>query len=156
MSTASSPTDHQASAWFSTYPNFTYDPSTSLPSNFTRLAVAKRWGLKLKHKRWIACQTVLFDALYGTDVTKLDKWQDLCREVGITDVPGNIKKCKKVLGSPRVLVNLANLIEHRLSGEEVIRFRNYDEFWKYTSKGRKFPLQAAKEDGFIKILLRKV
>ncbi|KAH7088221.1 hypothetical protein FB567DRAFT_627973 [Paraphoma chrysanthemicola] len=152
MSTTSNPTTHQASAWFSSYPNFTYDPSTSLPSNFTRLATAKRWGPKLKYKRWIACQTVLFDALYGTDVTKLDKWQDLCREVGITDVPGSIKKCKKSASAGQS--SQSNRASS--SGEAVIRFRNYDEFWKYTSKGRKFPLQAAKEDGFIKILLRKV
>jgi hypothetical protein len=61
-----------------------------------------------------------------------------------------------VLGSRKVLVNLVNLIEHRLSGAAVIRFRNYDAFWKYTSEGRKFPLQEAKDDGFIGVLLRKL
>jgi hypothetical protein len=34
-----------------------------------------------------------------------------------------------------VLVNLVNLIDYRLTGTEVRRFANYDEFWKYTSKG---------------------
>ena len=55
-----------------------------------------------------------------------------------------------------MLVNLVNLIDHRLSGVKVIRFRNYNQFWAYTSKGRKFPLSAAKKDGFIKILLRQL
>jgi hypothetical protein len=41
-------------------------------------------------------------------------------------------------------------------GAEVKRFPNYDAFWKYTSKGRKFPLDAAKKDGFINTLLRKL
>jgi hypothetical protein len=41
-------------------------------------------------------------------------------------------------------------------GAEVKRFPNYDAFWKYTSKGRNFPLDAAKKDGFINTLLRKL
>jgi hypothetical protein len=55
-----------------------------------------------------------------------------------------------------VLVNLVNLIDHRLSGVEVIRFRNYDAFWKYTKNDSTFPLHEAKQDGFIKVLLRKL
>jgi hypothetical protein len=49
-----------------------------------------------------------------------------------------------------------NLLDHRLSGAAVIRFPNYDAFWKYTTNGRRFPLKEAKEDGFIKALLRKL
>ena len=62
----------------------------------------------------------------------------------------------KVLGSRNVLVNLVNLIDHRLIGVPVIRFKNLDEFWNYTNQGRKFPLELAKEEGFIKALLRKL
>lgn len=63
---------------------------------------------------------------------------------------------QQVLGNRTVLVNLVNLIDHRLIGTPVIRFKNYDEFWKYTSQGRKFPLEEAKEEGFISALLRKL
>ena len=53
-----------------------------------------------------------------------------------------------------MLVNLVNLIDHRLNGEEVIRFKSYAAFVKYTSNGKTFPRQRAKEEGFIKALLR--
>jgi hypothetical protein len=55
-----------------------------------------------------------------------------------------------------VLVNLVNLIDHRLIGEKVIRFKNYNAFVAYTSNGRTFPREAAKEEGFMKALLRKL
>jgi hypothetical protein len=55
-----------------------------------------------------------------------------------------------------VLVNLVNLIDHRETGAKVIRFQDYEAFWKYTKKGCMFPLREAKEDGFIRALLRKL
>jgi hypothetical protein len=61
-----------------------------------------------------------------------------------------------VLGSRNVLVNLVNLIDHRNIGVEVIRFRNYYKFREYTWPDNVFPLKRAKEDGFIKALLRKL
>ena len=66
------------------------------------------------------------------------------------------KVSAQILGNPKVLVNLVNLIDHRLIGVPVIRFRNYNEFWTYTKEGRIFPLHRAKEEGFIKALLRKL
>lgn len=54
------------------------------------------------------------------------------------------------------MVNLVNLIDHRLSGEPVIRFRNYREFRAYTIDDRIYPLRAAKEEGFIRALLRRL
>lgn len=53
-------------------------------------------------------------------------------------------------------VNLVNLIDHRNIGVAVIRFRNHKEFKKYTENGRVFPKKKAKEEGFIKALLRKL
>jgi hypothetical protein len=82
--------------WFTQFPEFTYDHSAGVQSNFYRLAKARQWGAILKGKHWAACQTSLFDSLYGTDTTKLEIWQDLCREVHIRKPPGSIKQCKKV------------------------------------------------------------
>jgi hypothetical protein len=84
--------------WFSAFINFTYDPSSGLRSNFDRLATQRGWGRKLKQKRWTECQTTCFTALYGGDAdkNKLEKWQDLCREVHIADPPNSISGCKKV------------------------------------------------------------
>jgi hypothetical protein len=67
-----------------------------------------------------------------------------------------IKILCQALGSREVLVNLVNLIDHRLSGVPVIRFKNYRAFHKYTIEGRIYSLKSAKNEGFIKALLRKL
>jgi hypothetical protein len=60
------------------------------------------------------------------------------------------------LGARKLRINLVNLIDHRMSGVPVRRFASQNEFRAYTLDGRTYPLQAAKEDGFIKALLRDV
>jgi hypothetical protein len=85
-----------AATWFSSFNNFVYDPNAHLKSNFSRLATARKWGNKLRCARWVDCQISLFDTLYGTDTTKLEIWQDLCREVRIAEPPNSITGCKKV------------------------------------------------------------
>ncbi|KAF1932868.1 uncharacterized protein M421DRAFT_416470 [Didymella exigua CBS 183.55] len=144
--------------WFNQFAGFTYDPTSGLRSNFDRLAAQRQWGHKLKNTRWVQCQISEFGRLYGNDddVSKLEKWQELCREVHVQEVPSSITQCKKVLGGRNMLVNLVNLIDHRLVGEKVIRFKSYKAFVEYTSDGRKFPLRKAKEEGFIRALLRKL
>ena len=86
------------SDWFSGFANFPYDPNSGLRSNFDQLATQRKWGKKLKGKRWAECQTACFSALYGGDADQgnLEKWQDLCREVHILSPPGCIKDCKQV------------------------------------------------------------
>lgn len=37
-----------------------------------------------------------FDNRYGTDFTKLEKWQMLCVDVGVEPVPPSKTKCRKV------------------------------------------------------------
>jgi hypothetical protein len=86
------------SDWFSAFTNFVYDPRSGLKKNFDRLAAQRGWGQKLKNKHWTECQNNCFTSLYGGDADKykLEKWQDLCREVHITDPPQSITGCKKV------------------------------------------------------------
>lgn len=38
-----------------------------------------------------------FTSHYGADVSKLEKWQDVCRDCGVHPVPASIKQCKKVI-----------------------------------------------------------
>lgn len=47
-----------------------------------------------------------------------------------------------------------NLIDHRNMGVPVIRFKSYAAFRKYTTDGRIFSKEKAKEEGFIRALLR--
>jgi hypothetical protein len=96
MTSAGSPSS--APEWFSNFANFAYDPTSGVKSNFDRLAAHRKWGHKLKQKRWTECQTICFNALYGgdADINKLEKWQALCHEVGITNPPSSIGDCRKV------------------------------------------------------------
>jgi hypothetical protein len=83
-------------SWFTQFHGFTYDPPAGVRSNFRRLAEARRWGDALRKKRWAECQVTQFGNLWGTDTTKLETWQALCREVYIKNPPESIKGCKKV------------------------------------------------------------
>jgi hypothetical protein len=49
-----------------------------------------------------------------------------------------------------------NLIDHRSIGVAVIRFKSYRAFHAYTVDGCIYPRGAAKKEGFIKALLRKL
>ena len=166
-------TPNQGGAWFQQFENFVHDPTVGIRSNFERLAAQRSWGNRLKQRRWAECQEEEFGYAYGTNTTKLEIWQRLCREVHISDPPDSITQCRQVrrvasdaksaanrdevLGSRNVLVNLINLIDHRNIGVEVIRFKSYSKFRAYTTlPGNMFPLKKAKEDGFIRALLRKL
>ena len=61
----------------------------------------------------------------------------------------------QALGSPKVMVNLVNLIDHRRRGTPLLRFKSIDAFRAYTAQNI-FPKKAAKKDGFLRALLRHV
>lgn len=108
--------------WFSLYTDFAYDPTAGLKSNFDRLAVQRKWGHRLKARRWSECQTTMFASLYGyeTEVSKLERWQDLCREVLINDPPNSISGCRKVWQIPLLLEFL--VLIHRFRFWAIVRF----------------------------------
>ncbi|KAL6711225.1 hypothetical protein ACN47E_005756 [Coniothyrium glycines] len=156
---APQPSTAEAISWFSSFPPFEYNTAQTLQQNFARLSASRHWGKELNRKRWIQCQTAVFGALFGrdADVGRLERWQDLCREVGVENVPGSIGKCKAALRASNVLINLVNLIDHRMMGDAVplVRFTSYKAWREYT-KGNMYPRKAAKEEGFIRALLRKL
>lgn len=54
-------------------------------------------------------------------------------------------------------VNLYNLLDHRRDPNvKIRRFKSHVEFCMYTCKGKMFPRECAKQDGFIKVLLKKM
>jgi hypothetical protein len=81
---------------FTQYEGFAEDPLAGFIANFDRLAINERWSKNQKKKH--RAEAVEFEMArhYGTDMSKLEKWQDLCCEVGIEDTPPSITKCKKV------------------------------------------------------------
>jgi hypothetical protein len=56
-----------------------------------------------------------------------------------------------------VLVNLYNVIDHRRNPDvKILRFKSYGEFVRYTRAGHLFPRKCAKQDKFIRVLLKKI
>jgi hypothetical protein len=150
-------------------------PKDNFNSLFNRLAIKEGWSQSQRKKRRHEAIAGEVDAIYGTDTTKLAKWQELCRDVQIEPVPGSIKKCKKVCehvqgksgllltssqALSKVYVNLVNLIDHRRNRNvQLILFPNYQAFRNWTLGGktrweRIFPKRLAKQEGFIKALLK--
>ncbi|KAJ8110608.1 hypothetical protein OPT61_g6590 [Boeremia exigua] len=135
----------------------TAGPNDNFNSLFNRLAIKENWSKSQRKKHRPEAILGELEAIYGTDNTKLEKWQDLCRDVKIEPVPSSITKCRKALSA--VYVNLVNLIDHRHNrAVEIILFPNYHSFRNWTLSGKKgsriFPKKLAKEEGFIKALLR--
>lgn len=65
-------------------------------SLFNRLAIREGWSKTQRKKRRREAIAGEVDAIYGTDTTKLEKWQELCCDVKIEPVPDSITKCRKV------------------------------------------------------------
>ncbi|CAO2647917.1 Nn.00g088390.m01.CDS01 [Neocucurbitaria sp. VM-36] len=145
----------QSSPFWYQFPGFVPSATTTFKEEFARLAKHQAWGAKAKRKHQI---TALNDEVafhYGTCMQKLDRWQELCQEVGIEKIPTSITQCKKALQS--VFVNLFNLIDHRRNPEvKIVHFKSYGEFSRNVRAGNKFPRECAKQDGFIKVLLKKL
>jgi hypothetical protein len=80
--------------------NFNPDPTASILDEFNRLSIHEGWSLKGKarNKRFAeACEADFdhhFQVVAGAD--KLQTWQLLCIEVGVSPAPPSITQCKKV------------------------------------------------------------
>ncbi|MCJ1266101.1 hypothetical protein MMC22_005983 [Lobaria immixta] len=152
MSNSSSPHDY-----FAAYPNFIPEPHLPLLENFNRLANAQGWRKKRCHKeRQIYLLGQYTIHLGEISTGKLQKWQNLCRELRVDPIPTSITKCKKVLKT-NVHVNIIDLMDSRRWGTVVTTFRSRKALVEYTRSSEKtFPLRQAKKDELLEILLRHI
>ncbi|KAJ9623558.1 hypothetical protein H2203_005820 [Taxawa tesnikishii (nom. ined.)] len=145
-------------SYFDNFPKFKHNPTAPIAQEFGRLASEQGWKKKnrdkLFHEERALCYAMEF-ALHFNDDSKLANWQALCSEVGI-EPERSITKCKKALS--KVYVNLVDLIDLRRSGEPgtVRKFNTFKQLKNYTCKGKVFPKKAAKEDGYINVLLKHI
>ncbi len=58
-----------------------------------RLNVSERPPTKISRRR-VAAE---FSLHYGYDSSKKEKWQDVCRDCGLSSIPTSITMCKKVV-----------------------------------------------------------
>ncbi|KAF2636952.1 hypothetical protein P280DRAFT_459352 [Massarina eburnea CBS 473.64] len=149
------PTPPEEPAFWQRFPGFEPKIDSTFLEQFNRLSIHEGWNKKEKARRRHEAIVEEFNYLQGTDTSKLARWQDLCCIIGIEDVPTSIAKCKQVLGSRKVMINLTNLIDHMRLGTPLIKFKNFYAFRTYTN-GHRFPKDVAKKDGFIRVFLRHV
>ncbi|OJD37037.1 uncharacterized protein BKCO1_8000124 [Diplodia corticola] len=138
---------------------FAPDPTAPLEHEFGRMALHEGFGRRDKgYAARRAPRALLRPA-------------KLCR---IVDVPvgSSITQCKKELKDHGVMINLVNLMNHMRSlpredrldnlgslepckEVKLVKFENWKSFRSYTKK-HTFPRNAAKANGFINTLLRKI
>jgi hypothetical protein len=88
----------------STLPEFDSDPTSTIVSNFRRLAIQEGWTKKSKSykegRRAFFAEAVEtgFISNFGANASNLQAWQSLCRTIGVENVDTltSIKKCRKV------------------------------------------------------------
>jgi len=82
------------------FPEFTPNPRASVVTEFKRLAGIKRWRPKTEDYRTQRREYLLseYDLNLGRleRENKLEIFQELCRKLGIKNVPTSITQCKKV------------------------------------------------------------
>ncbi|KAL5115729.1 hypothetical protein ACEQ8H_006337 [Pleosporales sp. CAS-2024a] len=149
-----SPSEEPSPYWLQ-FSRFEPSPRAPFKKELARLAKHENWSNKEKRKQQVKALAAEITHHYGTNRNKLDRWQQLCEDVGVDIVPKSITQCRKVI-SP-VLVNLYNVIDHRRNPEvKIVRFKSYRDFVRYTRAGHTFPKECAKQDNFISVFLRKM
>ncbi|KZP17202.1 hypothetical protein FIBSPDRAFT_973907 [Athelia psychrophila] len=143
-----------ASAYWAAFaPAFIRDSQAGFAAEFARLAAQKRWNPRSKawRRERIRCYSQEFEALYGAS-DKLEGWVLLCAEVGAKEIPASKTQAKKILN--RTWVNLVDLMECRATANPVFTHRSRNALRDYTIEEDKiFPKKAAKNNGFLSVLL---
>lgn len=87
--------------FFSSYPEFTYNPTQPIMKEFYRMCNTYGWGPYDSEKteardgvRDAIAQT--FNAIYGTDMNDLRSWHNLFHAIHIDPLPENIQSCREV------------------------------------------------------------
>lgn len=86
----------KASPFWYQFPGFDPDPKAAFRGEFKRLALNQSWDTVTKRERKPEALTAEIAFHYGTCMTKLGCWQELCEDVGLDEIPTSINQCKKV------------------------------------------------------------
>lgn len=84
------------SPYWSQFPTFVPNPRARFKNELARLAKHENWSSKTKRKQQVKALSAEIAHHYGTHKDKLDRWQQLCEDVGIDVVPTSIRQCRKV------------------------------------------------------------
>ncbi|KAL9010363.1 MAG: hypothetical protein Q9173_004700 [Seirophora scorigena] len=147
------------SSFFDQFPNFRQRHDAPILDEFRRLAQRQGW----KRRMWEfnvnrrECLQAEYEYHFGSIEAgnKLAGWQGLCAELGLSGNIPSIVQCKKAL--KRVHVNILDFIDDRRAGRQIETFASAQALADYTNEHKRyFPLEDAKADSLIKILLKQI
>jgi hypothetical protein len=81
--------------YFAQFDGFEQDYDATFLNNFKRLAIREKWSKKQQRRHRLDAFDAEFDFQIGTDLTRLETWQEMCRDCLIEPIPPSITKCKK-------------------------------------------------------------
>lgn len=93
-------TPPKASGFWYQYPGFEPNPRGPFKHEFGRLC--KHVGAQSKKEKknlQTEALTAEIKHHYGANLSRLDRWQELCEEVGIEKIPTSIAQCQKVMST---------------------------------------------------------
>ncbi|KAJ7232433.1 hypothetical protein B0H12DRAFT_1028383 [Mycena haematopus] len=146
------------STYWNAHPTFVHNPTAPLHQEFKRLAEQCGWSRKgTQYKReWERCGREEFSHHFGRDDNRLAGWQAMCATAGVKEAPESIKQCKQVLHAS-VWINIFDLLDAKRTGKPVKKHASLKALREYTKRTNKiFPKKAAKENQFLKVLLREI
>jgi len=129
--------------FFDRYPDFPYNPSQSVMTEFYRMCDFFGWErddperetARDLHRDAMVQQ---FNHIYGTDVNDVASWWKLCEDLNIDPIPQDLEGCRSLVRS--LHVNLVDLVDMSNTGREVRLFDSLAELVDYTvDRGRYFP-----------------
>ncbi|KAJ7189987.1 hypothetical protein GGX14DRAFT_483934, partial [Mycena pura] len=152
------------SQFFSSYPEFTYDPVGPISQQYQALRRTYNWNqggkkalaaARAAYEGYNRAMGLTFSQEYGDDVDSLENWQKLCRAVGLKPIPTTLEACRKAIEDAHV--NLVDLVDKRRTGKRVRRFATELELSRYTKNSKKiFPSWRAYKGGLLRYLLRRI
>lgn len=77
-------------------PRATTGDDLTFIESFNHLHVDEGWTKKKKRERLYDAVDAEFEARFGTILSKLEVWQEICKIVGVSHIPDSIRQCQKV------------------------------------------------------------
>ena len=138
--------------YFGKYPSFNYIPEPDWRQKvpFNALAEELDWSQEFRTREYEKFKDIWRQAVDGEFAeTDLERYQNLCGQLGVLPIPESIKECKRRLYF--VHVNIVDLMQYRrdvtlgLKPEPLKVFRTVEELKEYTKREKKFcPVDTAK------------
>ncbi|KAJ5765971.1 uncharacterized protein N7511_003587 [Penicillium nucicola] len=134
-----------------------YDPNLPVSYLFSLVGEKRKWkqGSKCWRRNWNRCMAYEYDRLIGFCDTKLEKWQEICRQVGIKEILPSINRCKKALDGIRV--NIVDVLDSWNTDIIPRHFANDRQLADYTLTNKKtINRSMPKKDKILRVLLRRL